>query len=71
MEELAAAFVFPNLNFSTETIDQGATYQRILGKFAARFKRPLRANPAPRRWRPARMDDYSAIIPARIDKAGW
>lgn len=27
--------------------------------------------PAPRRWRPARMDDYSAIILARMDKAGW
>jgi monofunctional biosynthetic peptidoglycan transglycosylase len=27
--------------------------------------------PAPRRWRPARMDDYSAIILARMAKAGW
>jgi len=27
--------------------------------------------PAPRRWRPARMDDYSATILARMDKAGW
>jgi monofunctional biosynthetic peptidoglycan transglycosylase len=27
--------------------------------------------PAPRRWRPARMDDYSAIILLRMEKAGW
>src|SRR5580704_7892530 len=27
--------------------------------------------PSPRRWRPARMDDYSAIILARMEKAGW
>jgi len=27
--------------------------------------------PAPRRWRPARMDDYSAVILARMEKAGW
>ena len=27
--------------------------------------------PAPRRWKPAHMDDYSAIILARMGKAGW
>lgn len=27
--------------------------------------------PSPRRWRPARMDDYSAVILARMAKAGW
>ncbi len=27
--------------------------------------------PAPRRWKPAHMDDYSAIIEARMEKAGW
>ena len=27
--------------------------------------------PSPRRWRPARMDDYSSIILARMEKAGW
>lgn len=27
--------------------------------------------PAPRRWHPARMDDYSAIILARMGRVGW
>jgi monofunctional biosynthetic peptidoglycan transglycosylase len=27
--------------------------------------------PAPRRWRPAHMDDYSSVIQARMEKAGW
>lgn len=27
--------------------------------------------PAPRRWHPTRTDDYSVIIMARMEKAGW
>jgi monofunctional biosynthetic peptidoglycan transglycosylase len=55
-------------------IEQGARYHYHVG--AARLDREQAARlaailPAPRRWHPARMDDYSAIILARMEKAGW
>lgn len=55
-------------------IEQGARYHYHVS--AARLDREQAARlaailPAPRRWRPARMDDYSAIILARMEKAGW
>ncbi len=55
-------------------IEEGAKYHyhvaasRLDREQAARLAAIL---PAPRRWRPARMDDYSAIILARMEKAGW
>lgn len=55
-------------------IEEGAKYHyqipasRLDREQAARMAAIL---PAPRRWRPAHMDDYSAIILARMDKAGW
>jgi monofunctional biosynthetic peptidoglycan transglycosylase len=55
-------------------IDEGARYHYHVS--AARLDRDEAARlaailPAPRRWHPARMDDYSAIILARMEKAGW
>jgi monofunctional biosynthetic peptidoglycan transglycosylase len=55
-------------------IEQGARYHYHVS--AARLDREQAARlaailPAPRRWHPARMDDYSAIILARMEKAGW
>jgi monofunctional glycosyltransferase len=55
-------------------IEEGAKYHyhvassRLDREQAARLAAIL---PAPRKWRPARMDDYSAIILARMEKAGW
>ena len=54
-------------------IEEGARYHYHVS--AARLDRDQAARlaailPAPRRWHPARMDDYSAIILARMDKAG-
>jgi monofunctional biosynthetic peptidoglycan transglycosylase len=55
-------------------IEEGAKFHyrmpasRLNREQAARMAAIL---PAPRRWRPARMDDYSAIILARMEKAGW
>jgi monofunctional biosynthetic peptidoglycan transglycosylase len=55
-------------------IEEGARYHyhvaasRLDREQAARMAAIL---PAPRRWHPARMDDYSAIILARMEKAGW
>ncbi len=55
-------------------IEEGAKYHyrvpasRLDRDQAARLAAIL---PAPRRWHPARMDDYSAIILARMEKAGW
>ncbi len=55
-------------------IEEGARYHyhvpasRLDRDQAARLAAIL---PAPRRWRPARMDDYSAIILERMGKAGW
>ncbi len=55
-------------------IEEGAKYHYRVS--AARLDREQASRmaailPAPRRWRPARMDDYSAIILARMEKAGW
>ena len=55
-------------------IEEGARYHYHVT--AARLDRDQAARmaailPAPTRWRPARMDDYSAIILARMEKAGW
>ena len=55
-------------------IEEGARYHYHVS--AARLGREQAARlaailPAPRRWHPARMDDYSAIILARMAKAGW
>ncbi len=55
-------------------IEAGAKYHYHVS--AARLDRDQAARlaailPAPRRWHPARMDDYSAIILARMEKAGW
>jgi monofunctional biosynthetic peptidoglycan transglycosylase len=55
-------------------IEQGARYHYHVS--AARLDREQAARlaaflPAPRRWHPARMDDYSAVILARMEKAGW
>ncbi len=55
-------------------IEEGARYHYHVS--AARLDREQAARmaailPAPRRWHPARMDDYSAIILARMEKAGW
>ncbi len=55
-------------------IEEGAKYHyrvpasRLDRDEAARLAAIL---PAPRRWHPSRMDDYSAIILARMEKAGW
>ena len=55
-------------------IEEGAKFHyhlpasRLSREQAARMAAIL---PAPRRWRPARMDDYSAIILARMEKAHW
>jgi monofunctional glycosyltransferase len=55
-------------------IEEGAKYHyhvpasRLDREQAARLAAIL---PAPRRWRPAHMDDYSAIILGRMGKAGW
>jgi len=55
-------------------IEEGAKYHyhvpasRLDREESARLAAIL---PSPRRWRPARMDDYSSIILARMDKAGW
>jgi monofunctional biosynthetic peptidoglycan transglycosylase len=55
-------------------IEEGAQFHyripasRLNREQAARMAAIL---PAPRRWRPARMDDYSAIILARMEQAGW
>ena len=55
-------------------IEEGARYHfrvpasRLDRDEAARLAAIL---PAPRRWHPARMDDYSAIILGRMEKAGW
>ena len=43
---------------------------RRRGWIATKSARLAAILPAPRRWRPARMDDYSAIILARMEKAG-
>jgi monofunctional biosynthetic peptidoglycan transglycosylase len=55
-------------------IEEGARYHYHVS--AARLDRDQSARlaailPAPRRWHPARMDDYSGIILARMEKAGW
>ncbi|MDP9112841.1 MAG: monofunctional biosynthetic peptidoglycan transglycosylase [Acidobacteriota bacterium] len=55
-------------------IEEGARYHYHVS--AARLDREQAARlaailPAPRRWHPARMDDYSAVILARMEKAGW
>lgn len=55
-------------------IEEGAKFH--YGIPAARLNREQAARmaailPAPRRWKPAHMDDYSAIIEARMEKAGW
>jgi monofunctional biosynthetic peptidoglycan transglycosylase len=55
-------------------IEQGAKYH--YGISASKLNREQSARmaailPAPRRWKPAHMDDYSAIIEARMEKAGW
>ena len=55
-------------------IEEGAKFHYHVP--AARLDREESARlaailPSPRRWRPARMDDYSAIILARMGKAGW
>ena len=55
-------------------IEEGAKYHyrtsaaRINREQAARMAAIL---PAPRRWKPAHMDDYSAVIEERMEKAGW
>ena len=55
-------------------IEEGAKYHyhvpasRLDREESARLAAIL---PSPRRWHPARMDDYSAIILARMEKAGW
>jgi len=55
-------------------IEEGAKYHyhvpasRLDRDEAARLAAIL---PAPRRWHPARMGDYSAIILGRMEKAGW
>ena len=55
-------------------IEEGAKYHyhvpasRLDREESARLAAIL---PSPRRWRPGRMDDYSAIILARMEKAGW
>jgi len=55
-------------------IEEGAEYH--YGIPAARLDREQSARlaailPAPRRWKPLHMDDYSAVILGRMDKAGW
>jgi monofunctional glycosyltransferase len=55
-------------------IEEGAKYHYHVP--ASRLDRDESARlaailPSPRRWRPARMDDYSSIILARMEKAGW
>lgn len=55
-------------------IEEGAKYHYHVS--ASRLDREESARlaailPSPRRWRPARMDDYSSIILARMEKAGW
>lgn len=55
-------------------IEEGAKYHYHIP--ASRLDREESARlaailPSPRRWRPARMDDYSSIILARMEKAGW
>ena len=55
-------------------IEEGAKYH--YHEPASRLDRDQSARmaailPAPRRWRPAHMDDYSAIILGRMEKAGW
>jgi monofunctional biosynthetic peptidoglycan transglycosylase len=55
-------------------IEEGAKYHYHVS--ASRLDREESARlaailPSPRRWHPARMDDYSAIILARMEKAGW
>jgi monofunctional biosynthetic peptidoglycan transglycosylase len=55
-------------------IEEGAKYHYHVP--AARLDRDESARlaailPSPRRWRPTRMDDYSSIILARMEKAGW
>jgi monofunctional glycosyltransferase len=55
-------------------IEEGAKYHYHVA--ASRLDREESARlaailPAPRRWRPARMDDYSTIILARMEKVGW
>jgi monofunctional biosynthetic peptidoglycan transglycosylase len=58
----------------TYGIEEGARYH--YGIPAARLDREKSARmaailPAPRRWKPAHMDDYSAVILGRMEKAGW
>ena len=55
-------------------IEEGAKYHYHIP--ASRLDREESARlaailPSPRRWRPAHMDDYSSIILARMEKAGW
>jgi monofunctional biosynthetic peptidoglycan transglycosylase len=55
-------------------IEEGARYH--YGIPAARLDREKSARmaailPAPRRWKPAHMDDYSAVILGRMEQAGW
>jgi len=55
-------------------IEEGAKYHYHIP--ASRLDREESARlaailPSPRRWRPVRMDDYSSIILARMEKAGW
>jgi len=55
-------------------IEEGAKFH--YGIPASRLNREQAARmaailPAPRRWKPAHMDDYSAVIEARMEKAGW
>jgi monofunctional biosynthetic peptidoglycan transglycosylase len=55
-------------------IEEGAKYHYHVP--ASRLDRDESARlaailPSPRHWRPAGMDDYSAVILARMEKAGW
>jgi len=55
-------------------VEEGAKYHYHVP--ASRLDRDESARlaailPSPRRWRPARMDEYSSIILARMEKAGW
>ena len=51
-------------------IEEGAKYHYRTS--AARINREQAAIlPAPRRWKPAHMDDYSAVIEERMEKDGW
>ena len=55
-------------------IEEGAKFHYKIA--AAQLNREQAARmaailPAPRRWKPSKMDDYSAVILARMEKVGW